>query len=326
MGRSAKHTSEVFNFGERRAVGMMASNGEQTNGAFRRVWRFLRKPLREKARAIQFRAAAFSRSLPVLLPFGAWWVPRADNLGEPLLAGNFETAEMAFVLRFLQPGMTVLDLGAHHGLYTLLASKCVRSSGRVFAFEPSPRERKALRLHVVINRCWNVRIQEAALGNENTEANLFVVQGDQTGCNSLRPPVVHSRTAPVRVRIVRLDDWLAEQKLGRVDFIKLDVEGGELPALQGAVKLLDKHPRPVILAEVQDIRTGPWGYRAKDILNHLAEKKYEWFWLSQRGLIRLLDLGADAFDGNFVACPREKIEDLRQRCDCSKTMDEKICP
>jgi hypothetical protein len=156
---------------------------EEVHG-FARVLRFLRKPLHEKISAVRARLAMASIIWPVELPFGALWFPRKDNLGGPLLAGCFETSELAFVERFLRPGMTVLDLGAHHGLYTLLASKRVGKQGRVISFEPSPRERRALRLHVAINRCWNVEIQGAALGDENTERNLFVVQGSQTGCNS----------------------------------------------------------------------------------------------------------------------------------------------
>jgi len=299
----------------RAAIELDMSYSTDAEGKLPRMWRFLRKPWQEKANSVRFRWSAGIARIPKLmrLPFGAWWVLRKDNLGEPLRRESFETAELAFVGRFLRPGMTVLDLGAHHGLYTLLASKRVGKHGRVISFEPSPRERRALRLHVAMNGCWNVEIQGAALGKENTEASLFVVQGSQTGCNSLRPPVVESGTAPVRVRVIRLDDWLAGQKLEKVDLVKLDVEGGELPALEGAARLLEARPRPVILAEVQDVRTAPWGYRARDILNYLAEKQYKWFRLSQSGSIRLLDLSARDFDGNYVACPNERAEDLRQR-------------
>jgi hypothetical protein len=53
---------------------------------------------------------------------------------------EFETAETGFVQKLLRPGITVLDVGAHHGLYTLLASRRVGRNGRVIAFEASPRE------------------------------------------------------------------------------------------------------------------------------------------------------------------------------------------
>jgi FkbM family methyltransferase len=211
------------------------------------------------------------------------------------------------VERFLQPGMTVLDIGAHHGLYTLLASKRVGGKGRVFAFEPSPRERRALNLHALLNFCRNVTVESVALGNQEATADLFVVQGGQTGCNSLRPPIVISGTSPVRVRVTRLDSWLATHNVERVDFIKLDVEGGELEALKGAAELLKRRPRPVILAEVQDIRTAPWGYRAKEILTRLREADFTWFRLLEGGLLETLDLSGESFDGNFVACPRESM-------------------
>jgi len=244
---------------------------------------------------------------PIRLAFGAWWVLRNDHFRVPIRKGDFESAELAFVERFLRPGMTVLDIGAHHGLYTLLASKRVGNHGRVISFEPSPRERRALRVHAAINRCRNVEIEEAALGNESTETDLFVVKGGQTGCNSLRPPIVVSGTVPVKVQVVRLDEWLAERRIGQVDFIKLDVEGGELPALEGAAKLLERRPRPVILAEVQDLRTKAWGYRAKDILMHLQDLGYQWFDLLEDGSLYDLDLSGNEFDGNFVAYPEEAL-------------------
>jgi len=289
------------------------SYSAEAEGKLPRMRRFLRKPWPEKARSVRFRWSAGVARVPKLmrLPFGAWWVLRNDNLGEPLSTGSFETAELAFVDRFLRPGMIVLDLGAHHGLYTLLASKRVGKHGRVISFEPSPRERRVLRLHVAMNRCWNVEIQGAALGDDNREANLFVVQGSQTGCNSLRPPVVESGTAPVRVRVIRLDDWLARRQIGRVDFIKLDVEGAELTVLEGAARLLEGQRRPIILAEVQDVRTRSWGYAAKRILEHLAKRGYTWFQLGENGSIESLDVSGEEFDGNFVGCPGERLEELK---------------
>jgi FkbM family methyltransferase len=284
-----------------------------TDGFLLRAGRFLRKPAREKMNVLSARGERMWRSLmPVRLPFGCWWIPGNNNLTKPLLEGKFEAAELAFVERFLQPGMTVLDLGAHRGLYTLLASKRVGPSGRVFAFEPSPRERRALRLHLMLNRRRNVVLQKYALGNEDGTKDLFVVQGSQTGCNSLRPPIVLSGTVPVRVQVTRLDDWVTTQKISGIGFIKLDVEGSEMSVLEGAAELLKRRPRPVILAEVQDLRTEPWGYKAKDILIYLETRRYKWFSLVAGGELEYLDLNPLLFDGNFVAFPEEQL-DLARR-------------
>src|SRR6266404_4612000 len=71
----------------------------------------------------------------IKLPFGARWLLEGSALDQSLQAGEFETSEMRFVERFLKDGMTVLDIGAHHGLYTLLASRLVGENGKVIAFE-----------------------------------------------------------------------------------------------------------------------------------------------------------------------------------------------
>ena len=217
---------------------------------------------------------------------------------------------MAFVERFLQPCMTVLDVGAHHGLYSLLASARVGAGGRIFAFEPSPRERRALRLNLLINFARNVSVQGLALGRDNGEQNLFIVQGGQRGCNSLRPPEVFSATIPVRVRVVRLDEWLAKQKIEHVNFIKLDVEGAELDALKGGAQAFEHRPRPTVLVEVQERRTRPWGYPAIEIINYLADRGYRWFRILVGGSVEPLDFSTGGFDGNFIACPEEALGTL----------------
>jgi FkbM family methyltransferase len=276
---------------------------------------FLKKPWREKAESLKFRWRSFVSAIPVpvRLPFGAWWLARHDHLGRIILKGQFESPEFAFVSRFIRPGMTVLDIGAHHGFYTLLLSKRVGANGRVFAFEPSPREREALLRHIRINRCRNTSVEGLALGSEDRDASLFVVQGEQTGCNSLRSPArdVPGELIPTPVHIVQLDDWLDGRKIQRVDFVKLDVEGGELDVLKGASKLLERGPQPVILVEVQDVRTAPWGYPAKEILNYLNGRRYKWYRLLGDGSLADLDISSEAFDGNFVACPLESIAALK---------------
>ncbi len=248
--------------------------------------------------------------MPIRLPYGAWWLARNDALGLLIATTGFENAESRFVERFLKPGMIVLDIGAHHGYYTLLASKRVGVRGRVISFEPSPREQKALRLNLRLNRCRNVVIEGLALSDENGESDFYVLEDRASGCNSLKVPDVSGKMSRQRVEIARLDQCLARFAMDRVDFIKLDVEGGELAVLRGAADLLGRTSRPVILTEVQDIRTLPWGYRAKDILAHLAEKDYKWFSLLEDGALRELDLNSDHFEGNFVAWPEEFAEAL----------------
>lgn len=208
--------------------------------------------------------------------------------------------------------MTVVDIGAHHGFYSLLASRQVSSNGQVIAFEPSPREHKKLARHLAWNSCANVRVEQTALGETEGWAEFFVVKHKETGCNSLRQPETKHSTQRLQVQVNRLDCYLHKRRTKHVDFIKLDAEGAELSVLKGAGDVLENAPRPVLLCEVQDSRTRPWGYPASEILQFLAVRGYTWFMPIENGSLQMVDIqGTKEWDGNFVAVPSERTEHLR---------------
>ncbi len=278
----------------------------------RRIRRFLASPARRKYITLANRARRIfpGMPIPIRLPFGAWWLAGESALDHELVYSEFEKMETGFVERLLRPGMTVLDIGAHHGLYTLLTSKRVGRRGRVIAFEPSPRECQRLEKHLRYNRCSNVHVEACAVGDEPGEADLFLVEGFQDWCNSLRPPAVDEPTKRVRVQVRRLDDALAELGVGKTDFIKLDVEGAELAVLQGAMRLLHGESRPAILAEVQDIRTIPWGYAAREIIKFLIRMDYRWFAIAAKGALLPISCDQETYDANLVALPVERTEEF----------------
>jgi len=273
-----------------------------------RMRKFAGRPTADKILSVATRLRRIFPNVPIphRLHFGAWFLVGNSQVDRALFSGGFESSEIRFVQKYLQPGMTVLDIGAHHGLYTLLSSKLVGPSGRVISFEPSPRERKQLVRNVRINFCSNVLIEPYALGKEPARSDLFVVEGSEDGCNSLRPPVVESRTSTVRVDVVTLDEIAPKLRVTKVDFIKLDVEGAELEVLKGALGLLQTAPRPVLLVEVYDIRTQPWGYEAREIVQFLDEQGYRWFELLTTGSIQSIAHNLRVYDANLVAIPEER--------------------
>jgi FkbM family methyltransferase len=283
-------------------------------GVARRIGRFLASPARKKYLTLALRARRLfpEMAIPLRLPFGAWWLAEKGGLDHELMFNGFEQSEACFVQRLLRPGMTVLDIGAHHGLYTLLAAKRVGRQGRVIAFEPSPRECRRLAKHVRANRCKNVEVEACAVGDTPGEADLFMVDGFRDWGNSLRPPAVPEPTRRVRVPVRKLDDILAERGIEQVDFIKLDAEGGELAVLEGARKLLQTAPRPAILAEVEEIRTRPWGYPARRIMQLLAGWNYRWFALSEKGSLYPVSPDDETYDANYVALPDERVEEFQR--------------
>jgi FkbM family methyltransferase len=278
----------------------------------RRIRRFLASPMRSKYITLANRARRIFPDMPIplRLPFGAWWLAEGSALDQELIYNEFEKMEMNFVKKLLRRDMTVVDVGAHHGLYTLLASKRVGWDGHVVAIEPSPRECARLEKHLQLNRCSNVEMVPCAAGEDPGQADLYLVDGFHDWCNSLRPPAVEESAKTVRVQVRRLDDILSELEISKVDFVKLDVEGAELSVLYGAMKLLQRESRPAMLVEVQDVRTRQWGYAAREILQFLIRMDYQWFAIAAKGALLPIPCDQESYDANLVALPAERAEEF----------------
>jgi FkbM family methyltransferase len=277
----------------------------------RRILAFPKKSSQEKLSSYVSRWTRWFPGTPppIRLPVGAWWLLDRDYLGECLLHCGYENEERMFVDRFLRSGMTVIDIGAHRGFYTLLFSRKLRNCGRVIAFEPSVTESNRLKLHLRINLCRNVEVKDCALGKETGKASLYVVHSE-TVLNSLRTPDTRHASSSVPVQVHRLDDVLSSERITKVDFVKLDVEGGELDVLLGAECLLRCVPRPVILCEVLEKRTRPWGYSSRLIIDHLVQRDFIWFQLNATADLLPVEVDALEFSGNFIAVPRESLHTI----------------
>jgi len=280
---------------------------EKLRGVPKRILNFHKKSAQQKFESYGYRWFRWFPGVPapVRLETGIWWLMDKDFIGESLLKDNYEGAEASFLASFVKPGMMVLDIGAHRGFHTLRLSQSVGRNGRVVAIEPSPRDAQRLRLHLKINFCRNVEVVECAIGEQDGKADLYTVPTNSV-LNSLRPPDTELGSSPIEVRLRKLDSVLSETKIGSVDFVKLDVEGGELYVLRGAGNLLERVPRPIILCEILEQRTRPWGYSAELIASHLLTKKFRWFELTATG--RLTPVRDDVeLCGNFVAVPEESL-------------------
>lgn len=274
-----------------------------------RLRKFQRAGLREKLWIAHNRFLAWLPWL-IRLPQGGWWLGWNDVTSSRIyLRQGFEEGEQSFLSCFLQNGMTALDIGAHHGFYTLLFSNKVGSHGSVIAFEPSPRELRKLRWNLALNRSRNVHLEPFALSSNGGMATLFVCLGQETGCNSLRPPAVSEPTQPVPVPVTTLDRYLEEHTVGPVDFIKIDVEGAELDVLKGAAKLLNCNSQPIIMCELADIRTEPWGYRSYEVYEFLETYGFRWFSVTPEG--RLWPCPRrEQYHENLIAIPGDKLSAL----------------
>jgi FkbM family methyltransferase len=177
---------------------------------------------------------------------GKRWVVGSSTHGCWL--GLYERDKARVFEQSIRPGSVVYDIGAHVGYYTLIASKLVGSEGRVIAFEPVSRNLEYLREHVRMNGAENVTIMDAAVAEHEGRSRL------ETGPSSYQGRL--SRSGELEVRTVSLDE-LVSHGLPGPRCIKMDIEGGELAALRGAIGVL-RESKPVIFLSThgKDVHKG----------------------------------------------------------------------
>lgn len=210
-----------------------------------------------------------------------------DVLGKYIyLDGVFEPECWNFVKGLLRPGMVVFDVGANLGQYTLLAAHCVGAQGHVHSFEPSQRIFTELQFNVELNglsdRCVLNRL---AVSDAPGTAKLSRYEEGAEVFGSLG---VHERSEAdivgyEEVKTLTLDGYMEQHGIGRVDFIKIDIEGAELLALKGASRLLLRKDAPTILLEMGDVNTDGFGYKACEIWDHLVNLGYRMYSIASRG-------------------------------------------
>ena len=150
-------------------------------------------------------------------------------------------------------GDNVVDLGANVGYFTLILAKLVGPTGKVFAFEPDPRNLTLLKKNIEYNNYKNVIIVPKAVSNVNDKCTLYV--GQKTfGQNKIYKPE-KTRTQkfiPTDSETIRLDDFFkANNLLNKISFIKMDIEGAEVLALSGMKKILKLNKNIKIFTEVE---------------------------------------------------------------------------
>ena len=174
-----------------------------------------------------------------------------DEIQRNVWLGTYELRETSLVKSHLRKGMTFLDVGANIGYYSLMAAAYAGPSGRVVSFEPSPMSYRHFKKTVDENGILNITIEQAALSDVAGEGQLFVPK--EQG-NNTPTMVANSGGRAVPVPVVTLDEYLERNRIGRIDFMKIDVEGFEPKVIAGAQSAIRAKRIGAIICEFQ----GEW--------------------------------------------------------------------
>ena len=173
--------------------------------------------------------------------------------------GNACQSEIEIFAKNLKPGKIFLDIGAQVGYLSLVASKFVGESGKVYAFEPYIENFNALKQNISQNRIFNIFPLNIAL-SEESGAVFLELKADTT-----RTAITNGVTG-LKINSNTLDNLIAEENLPAPDFVKIDVEGAEMKVLSGMLQTID-NSRPNILVEIHRL-----GKPFNDFVRTLSDK------------------------------------------------------
>jgi FkbM family methyltransferase len=168
-----------------------------------------------------------------------------------MLDGYWEMWLTQCLARYLKAGMTVVDVGANFGYYTLLCGDAVGENGRVIAVEPNPDTVDLLRETVNLNGLSSrTTIVPNALGSKAGRV-LFYVPDSEPKNATIVQRTGHPGGQTIEVSAVTLDE--AAKSAGKVDVVKIDAEGGEIGVIAGMKELIARD-RPTIFLEFNAAR------------------------------------------------------------------------
>ncbi len=172
--------------------------------------------------------------------------------GGKFIRGTQEPYKTEALLKSYKPGSVFFDIGAHFGYYSAIAAMLNGDNGMVYAFEPRPMNARFFRKHMRINGFKNVTLFECATGRSDEEVGFNTRTGSATG---------HvDKSGSLKVKQVSVSGMVKDGRLPPPDFIKIDVEGGEIEVLSDLRQLIaEKRPRMVIAThndECHDFVTG----------------------------------------------------------------------
>jgi FkbM family methyltransferase len=187
---------------------------------------------------------------------------------------EYEAENFEFLTNSCKPGAVVIDIGAHIGLFSIIASQVTGNTGKVYAFEPAPSTYELLQKTLAINHNGPViETFKKAVGRETGKITFFVSDGEADNGNSL---VNYKDDRPLHgidVEVTSVDAFVKEKKLTRLDFIKIDVEGAEYDTLRGAAETL-QNLKPVCIVAIHPEPIKAKGDRLEDIYDFIISQRY----------------------------------------------------
>jgi len=189
---------------------------------------------------------------------------------------RYDRLNFSVVEEILATGDVCFDVGANIGVYTCIFARLSGDSSNVHAFEPAEHIRKKLLRNIRLNGFDGVNVNSIGLGDQKSEKNFFEVKEgvfrggvssfvENENIKIMRGEAIEERMVPVST----LDSYVGDGNISKLKFLKIDVEGFELPVVRGGERVLGDL-RPFILMEFDESRHGEKIGEMKDFFGALG--------------------------------------------------------
>jgi FkbM family methyltransferase len=223
--------------------------------------------------------------------------------GSIFWTGFHHLNELLYIQKTLCPNMTFIDIGANQGEFTLFAANKL-SNGKVISFEPVSKQLNYLKYNLKINNFKNVDLHEFGLSDKDetlpvyTSHNRELHGGIHEGLSSMFKSESRSEIEE-HIIVKNFDKYFEAKGLKRLDFIKIDIEGAELFALNGMINHLKKF-KPQILLEMNEATFNSAGYTSKDMFSFLSKLGYKPYRIFRGNLLEVQELNEFSRYDNYV--------------------------
>ncbi|WP_375547534.1 FkbM family methyltransferase [Oceanicaulis alexandrii] len=215
-----------------------------------------------------------------------------EDIGWKIITtGSFEPEDIRYLKNTLEPGDTFLDIGANVGLFSLPAAKAVGPSGHVFAFEPIKRNALMLQLSAELNGLANIiSLVEHPASNESGLSVEIEIPGGDGSYAYMKGS--DANLGKKRISTVTIDEILKNSVASKIRAMKIDIEGAELLALEGAHELLSDFERSpdIVMAELIPEYLSRFGHNLHDVESFFKKYNYEANFLSGNTLRPITNL------------------------------------
>ncbi|MEZ6079950.1 MAG: FkbM family methyltransferase [Pirellulaceae bacterium] len=217
--------------------------------------------------------------------------------------------EYRVVLQMLEPEMVFFDVGANAGSFSFAASKRVGPQGRVLAFEPGPTCYELLCENVRLNNALNVQVFNQALSNEPGEARLYKHDGKENSFG-LGESAEEEEVPSIPVRLTTLAIICEQEKIARLDMLKLDVEGAQQLVLEGGFELIKKHKPSLMItnniAACRRLKLEP-----SAVFDMLRRIGYQFCKVTKHGVVQAIDRPQDQRHVLCLPADRKALHEWR---------------